>query len=179
MRHARSRRFAALAGATVALGLAIVSAAAAPQPPQEASAAPSTEIVVEPPPFSDGIYPCSDCHADQAANQTVRMLEDEHDQIVLRHGTKWCYTCHDPANHDFLRLADGSSLAFSRSHLLCGQCHGPKLRDWRLGIHGKRTGNWKGQKHYLLCAHCHNPHDPRFPSMQPKPPPKRPTDIRL
>ena len=49
-----------------------------------------------------------------------------------------------------------------------------KLRDWKAGIHGRRTGNWNGQKQYLLCAHCHNPHSPRYPSIKPEPIPKEP-----
>jgi len=54
---------------------------------------------------------------------------------------------------------------------LCGQCHGEKYRDWRVGVHGKRTGDWNGKKRYLLCAHCHNPHTPRFSPIKPLPPP--------
>jgi formate-dependent nitrite reductase cytochrome c552 subunit len=26
----------------------------------------------------------------------------------------------------------------------------------------------------LLCAHCHNPHDPKFKPLKPEPPPYRP-----
>jgi hypothetical protein len=60
---------------------------------------------------------------------------------------------------------------------LCGQCHGPKLRDWKLGIHGKRTGSWSGKKHYLLCVHCHDSHAPKFKPLKPMPPPTKPKDI--
>jgi formate-dependent nitrite reductase cytochrome c552 subunit len=28
----------------------------------------------------------------------------------------------------------------------------------------------------LLCAHCHNPHDPKFKPLKPEPSPNRPTD---
>jgi hypothetical protein len=41
-------------------------------------------------------------------------------------------------------------------------------------VHGRRTGSWNGSKSYLLCAHCHNPHQPRFRAIAPKPAPKRP-----
>jgi hypothetical protein len=37
---------------------------------------------------------------------------------------------------------------------------------------------WNGQKQYLLCAHCHNPHSPRFPMMKPEPAPQRPGKIK-
>ena len=66
-------------------------------------------------------------------------------------------------------------MSFDQSYLLCGQCHGEKLRDWRAGVHGRRTGQWNGHKTYLLCAHCHNPHQPRFKAIAPKPAPVRPS----
>ncbi len=62
--------------------------------------------------------------------------------------------------------------------ILCGQCHGDKFRDWKVGVHGKRTGESNGKKEYLLCAHCHNPHDPAFKPIRPMPPPVRPESIR-
>lgn len=138
------------------------------------------EIHVPPPPFSDDIFPCSDCHADMEVNKTRRELEDEHENITLKHDEKnrWCFGCHNPDDRDFLRLADGRLIKFSESYKLCGQCHGPKLRDWKAGIHGKRTGHWNGMKQYLLCAHCHNPHSPKFKPLKPMPPPVRPEELR-
>jgi hypothetical protein len=35
-------------------------------------------------------------------------------------------------------------------------------------VHGRRTGQWNGSKRYLLCAHCHNPHQPRFRAVTPR-----------
>ena len=70
------------------------------------------------------------------------------------------------------RAASGCS--FEESYRLCGQCHGEKLRDWRAGVHGRRTGQWNGHKQYLLCAHCHNPHQPRFQPLAPEPAPRPP-----
>ena len=55
---------------------------------------------------------------------------------------------------------------------------GTIFRDWREGIHGRREGYWNGAKSYLLCAHCHNPHAPRFQAMAPLPPPVRPQFLR-
>ena len=72
----------------------------------------------------------------------------------------------------------GERIGFDESYRLCGQCHGDKYRDWKVGVHGKRTGMWNGEKQYLLCVHCHNPHDPGFKPLQPMPPPVRPENIR-
>ena len=143
-----------------------------------APAAAEQSYQVPPPPFTPGIFPCSNCHADMKPNYTQRVLKDEHLNIKLNHGKKWCFTCHNPTNRDVLRLADGTLVPFEKSYLLCGQCHGPNLRDWKLGIHGKRTGEWNGKKQYLLCAHCHNPHAPRFKPIKPMPPPVSPDRLR-
>jgi hypothetical protein len=96
-------------------------------------------------------FPCSDCHADG---------------------------CHNPDDRDSLRLANGTLIGFDESYRLCGQCHGTIFRDWREGIHGRREGYWNGAKSYLLCAHCHNPHAPRFQAIEPLPPPVRPQFLR-
>ena len=135
-----------------------------------------TELIqVPPPPFSEDIFPCSECHADMEVNTERRVLEDAHDDIILRHSeqSRWCLDCHDAKNRDKLHLADGRLIDFKESYKLCGQCHGPKLRDWKKGIHGKRTGFWNGQKKYLLCAHCHNPHAPKFKKLKPMPAPHK------
>lgn len=134
-----------------------------------------SDIQVPPPPFSEGIFPCSECHAEQEPNLQRRKLE-MHEEIVLNHGGKsrWCLNCHDAKNRDMLHLADSTLVDFKESYRLCGQCHGPKLRDWKAGVHGRRTGSWNGQKRYLLCAHCHNPHSPKFKKLKPEPPPIKP-----
>ena len=150
----------------------------AQKPSGDTPVADTEEIQVPSPPFSEGIFPCSDCHVDLEVDQTRRILTEEHDDIVLHHGGKWCFDCHNPDDRDYLRLADGKRIDFNESYRLCGQCHGPKLRDWKLGIHGKRTGQWDGKKEYLLCAHCHNPHSPGFEPVTPLPPPIRPEDLR-
>ncbi|MDH3626659.1 MAG: hypothetical protein OEV00_07740 [Acidobacteriota bacterium] len=148
------------------------------QPEVEASAgrAGTGEFTVPPPPFSDEyIFPCSDCHADLDINTERREL-DMHDEVVLNHGPpeRWCLDCHNTDDRDYLRLVDGTSVPFEESYKLCGQCHGTIYRDWRAGIHGRRRGYWDGAKEYLLCAHCHNPHDPEYQPIAPMPPPVRP-----
>ena len=138
------------------------------------------DFFVPPPPFSEGIFPCSECHAEMEVNLERREMVDFHEDIKLKHAgpQQWCLSCHNPDNRDRLRLIDGRLIDFKESYLLCGQCHGTIFRDWKAGVHGKRTGEWNGQKLYRLCVHCHNPHQPRFKPLTPKPPPVRPEDIK-
>jgi hypothetical protein len=137
------------------------------------------KFLVPPPPFSPGIFPCSQCHEGLPANPEKRNLEQMHQEIVLKHMPDgWCFDCHDPDNRDKLRLASGRLVGFDESYYLCAQCHGTEFRDWKAGLHGKRTGMWNGEKEYRLCAHCHWPHEPAFQPLQPLPPPKRPSDIK-
>ena len=140
------------------------------------------EYVIEPPPFSDGIFPCTECHKDIVPNPRKRVLVDMHDDIskMFNHDpeNRWCLDCHDLKNRDSLKLASGKLLDFKESYKLCGQCHGEKLRDWKVGVHGKRTGEWNGKKEYFLCVNCHNPHSPRFKEISPEPPPIRQEDIK-
>ena len=135
----------------------------------------NSDIQVPPPPFSEDIFPCSECHTDMEVNRQRRELEF-HEEIELKHDEKnrWCIDCHDADNRDKLHSASGELIDFKESYKLCGQCHGPKLRDWKAGVHGRRTGSWNGQKQYLLCAHCHNPHTPKYKKIKPAPAPKRP-----
>lgn len=134
-------------------------------------------LEVPPPPFTEGLFPCTTCHEGMPVNRKRRVLTDMHDDIVLKHDEehRWCLDCHDATNRDWLHLASGERVSFEESYRLCGQCHGEKLRDWRAGVHGKRTGNWDGAKRYRLCAHCHNPHKPRFQALKPEPAPRRPS----
>ena len=167
-------------GAFIALGavtLAATISASARSGQTPAAQRPAERPEVPPPPFSEGIFPCSGCHADMPANRTRRTLSDMHTDIVLRHDEehRWCLDCHSADNRDVLHLASGEPVPFEESYRLCGQCHGEKLRDWRAGVHGRRTGEWNGHKQYLLCAHCHNPHQPRFAPVSPKPAPRRPS----
>lgn len=137
-------------------------------------------FAVPAPPFSEGIFPCMECHAEIPPNLERRPLETMHSDIVLHHDEKnrWCLDCHDASDRNQLHLANGTLIPFTESYRLCGQCHGTQFRDWRSGIHGKRTGYWDGHKRYLLCVNCHNPHSPHFASLQPLPPPVRPQFLR-
>jgi hypothetical protein len=137
-------------------------------------------FLVPPPPFTEGMYPCSMCHEEMETNRRRRKLEEFHDDIVLRHDEKhrWCLDCHDADDRDRLHLASGELVGFEESYRLCGQCHGTIYRDWRAGIHGKRIGQWNGEKRYLLCAHCHDPHQPAFKPIHPFPAPMPPEAIK-
>ncbi len=149
--------------------------------PQETARKQAQErIETPPPPFSEGLFPCTGCHAGMKPDRTRRELTMMHTDIVLKHDEqhRWCLDCHDATDRDWLHLASGERVSFDESYRLCGQCHGEKLRDWRAGVHGRRSGDWNGAKGYLLCAHCHNPHQPRFRAIAPKPaptPPGRPS----
>lgn len=135
------------------------------------------EFEVAPPPFSDGIFPCSDCHDPSIeVNTTRRELTMVHTEIVLEHDAehRWCLDCHSATDRDMLHLAGGTLVSFEQSYMLCGQCHGDKYRDWRAGIHGRRTGRWDGDKQYSLCVHCHDAHSPKFRLIEPMPAPRPP-----
>jgi hypothetical protein len=115
--------------------------------------------------LSEDLFPCTGCHGDMEKNGTRRVLSfHDEQQSVFSHDARnrWCLDCHDLENRDVLRLINGAHEPFSRSHRLCGQCHADKVRDWYVGVHGKRVGSWSGAKTYLLCVQCHNPHSPRF-----------------
>ena len=79
------------------------------------------DFFVPSPPFTVGIFPCSDCHADMEVNENRRELEF-HEDIVLKHAEeqRWCLDCHNPDNRDKLRLASGELLSFKKSYYLCG-----------------------------------------------------------
>lgn len=191
----------ALAGA-LALAALPTGAAAPKTAPGPAAARPPAkpEVLVEakPPPFSEGIFPCMDCHADMKDRKRRELGFHEEQQSVFDHDAehRWCLDCHDYENRNVLRLASGATVPFTESYRLCGQCHGDKFRDWRLGIHGRRTGMWDGDKEYLLCVSCHNPHSPGFKGvkaivvdgkatvaptlelLKPEPRPHRPEEMR-
>lgn len=139
------------------------------------------EYSVPSPPFSEGTFPCTDCHANFKPNPVKRVLTDWHQDIsaMFTHDSLhlWCLDCHDFKDRNYLRLASGKLLDFKESYKLCGQCHGEKYRDWRVGVHGKRTGEWNGKKEYLLCVNCHNPHYPKFQQLKPLPPPVNQEDL--
>ena len=136
---------------------------------------------VAPPPFTPGVFPCTGCHDPEKAVNTMRRdLQKPHADIQLHHDEehRWCLDCHNAQNRDVLRSASGEPIPFDESYRLCGQCHGLQYRDWKAGVHGKRTGEWNGEKSYLLCVNCHDPHSPKFKPLTPLPPPVRPDAVK-
>lgn len=148
------------------------------EPPSDAR--PNEHVETPPPPFSEGVFPCTFCHDETLKPNPKRRFVEDHEDIKLKHDeqNRWCLDCHDMNNRDVLHLASGERLPFEESYRLCGQCHGEKYRDWRAGVHGRRTGQWNGQKGYLLCVNCHSPHEPHFKPMAPKAAPLRPARPR-
>lgn len=123
-------------------------------------------------------YQCNSCHQYLELSKEPKKLLAAHQNIVLEHGSnKSCYTCHHSTQYESLVIRDGSKLPFDKSALLCQQCHGPKHRDWLIGVHGRPNGYWdktKGESIKATCVACHNPHSPKFKPMEPAPPPVEP-----
>ena len=81
-----------------AAGLAAAATPPAPAPRSDPKAPPKAmeeHLEVPPPPFSEGIFPCSSCHEGQKTNPKRRELKDEHQKIVLKHDEqhRWCLDC--------------------------------------------------------------------------------------
>jgi hypothetical protein len=101
--------------------------------------------------------------------------EDFHAGVQLSHGTLSCNSCHDPADRTQLRLADGTPLALAEVMQLCGQCHGPQIRDYERGSHGGMAGYWdlaRGPRVRNSCVACHAAHEPAYPKVVPAAPPR-------
>jgi hypothetical protein len=162
MRQKRAPLLVMMVAAVASFPALASSPAAAPVAPAEKK----KEVLFEarPPPFTEGIFPCMECHRDQKDPTRRELAFHEEQQSVFDHDAehRWCLDCHDLQNRDVLRLASGATVPFTESYRLCGQCHGDKYRDWRAGVHGRRVGSWDGAKTYLLCVSCHNPHSPGF-----------------
>lgn len=128
-----------------------------------------------------------DCYACHEKNKALKLKLDaegnvvvpkEHEDIVMAHGRHHrnnnCFNCHDETNLELLQTRDGRHLKIVESPALCGSCHGPTYRDWEAGVHGRTSGYWNrslGPFERKVCASCHNPHAPAFPSRQPAPGP--------
>ena len=132
------------------------------------------EPKVQPPPFMDGLFPCTGCHDEKAqkTNLRQRLLEDMHDNILLDHlgASAWCFTCHDPRSRNQLHLGNGERVDFTVSYRLCAQCHDAETQAWRTGRHPSTPRTQGGQEALPLCVRCHNPHSPRMKTIKPATP---------
>ena len=124
-------------------------------------------------------YNCMECHKLLTARWHYDRLLNEHQDVQLEHGNnRFCLNCHHPTNRNAFADYDGSEIAEADVVQLCAKCHGTVYRDWNAGVHGRENGFWKaglGEKSKLRCIQCHDPHSPRFKSMQPLPPLRYPS----
>lgn len=125
----------------------------------------------------DVVYECSRCHRTaQAPERYPRLIAQHAKETVLNHGRNdFCLNCHHQNNRMAYVAHDGSEIPADRPSYLCGQCHGPRYRDWEMGLHGRPSGYWKrglGESQTLHCIQCHDPHAPRFASLEPLPGPQ-------
>lgn len=116
--------------------------------------------------------PCATCHQGRSARSvfSAEDLDEFHQGLVFAHGRLACAACHDPVDYGALRLADGTRVPYGDPMPLCRQCHGSQARDYDHGAHGGWTGYWdlrQGPRVRNHCVHCHDPHAPSFPRMQP------------
>ncbi|MGZ3419806.1 MAG: cytochrome c3 family protein [Polyangiales bacterium] len=120
---------------------------------------------------------CVTCHSQRKPEKLPEKPEDLkqfHNGLVFAHGTNRCASCHVIGDQDSLRLADGTLIPNREAMRLCGQCHGPQLRDYQHGSHGGMNGTWdlaSGARTRNHCVDCHDPHIPRFQPSVPVLPP--------
>ena len=150
---------------------------------------PKYETVIRQPPVPSGVQgttptgapvalQCRSCHdvlsPDRESAKYID-LKEFHQGLKVVHGRLSCVSCHNPDDgYESLRLADGQSVPFAESMTLCGQCHGPQLRDYNHGVHGGMVGYWdlsRGPRERNHCLHCHDAHSPRYPHFDPVAPP--------
>ncbi|MBL7031846.1 MAG: hypothetical protein ISR97_01540 [Nitrospira sp.] len=130
------------------------------------------------------LFPCSDCHDEEwETDAEKRDLDEPHDEIPGKFSNhdsenRWCLDCHSDTSRDKLRLINGNLIEFNEYYRVCEQCHKKVIREWKMGVHGKRTGNWNGEKQHWQCTQCHDPHNPPFKAVEPMPAPRRPLNIR-
>ena len=117
-------------------------------------------------------FPCTMCHSVLKPNPVPRKLNTPH-AAALKHGAGrfWCLQCHQKKDRDHLHTLSGENVEFNDAYLVCGQCHFNRQKDWYFGAHGKRVGNWRGERVIWNCTHCHDPHDP---AVKPRAPNKLP-----
>lgn len=124
----------------------------------------------------DFTYRCSECHRSFQSAPGRKVLVAEHMGVKLDHGNNdYCLNCHHFTNREAYAAQDGSEISSDQSERLCAKCHGLIHRDWKAGIHGRRSGFWNpamGTRDQLACIQCHDPHAPKFKQLSPMPGPQ-------
>lgn len=118
---------------------------------------------------------------------TMEAMLPELKEFQHGRGRIWCLDCHHATKRNMLVDHHEGPISFDQPQLLCGKCHGDKLRDWRDGIHGKRIGDFTstGKKRWFTCTECHNPHNVQngehnrgFTPLQPESSPQLPRGMK-
>lgn len=125
---------------------------------------------------------CVTCHTLRQPNALPTKpeeLKQFHQGLKFDHGNNTCASCHVIGAQDTLRVADGRLIDMRDAIILCGQCHGSQLRDYKAGAHGGMNGHWDLQSGDRLRNHCVDCHDPHVPKFAPSYPVLPPRDRRL
>lgn len=121
---------------------------------------------------------CVTCHSVRRRGglpASASELQQFHGGLVFKHGEQACGSCHRADRPDGLHLASGRDLDMADVMTLCGQCHGPQLRDYVHGAHGGMNGHWdlqRGGRKRNNCVDCHDPHSPAYAPARPVMPPR-------
>lgn len=157
-----------------------------PPPPDPATLLADTHLQTTPPRTETGLeldrmgwrYNCMECHRHLKPRWHHDRALVEHRDLELEHGTnRFCLNCHHPDDRNSFVDYDGSVIPQEDVTLLCAKCHGPTYRDWKRGLHGRRSGSWlasSDEQSALRCIQCHDPHRPAFPRLEPMAPPVYP-----
>ncbi len=118
---------------------------------------------------------CNECHRSLPKPYSAGGLWNSHTDIHMAHGINHrCLNCHHTENREAFANDDGKEIPWNHPELVCAKCHGPVFRDWQHGAHGRTNGYWdtaRGESIRLTCVQCHDPHNPRFPSLASDPGP--------
>jgi hypothetical protein len=113
---------------------------------------------------------CHLCHTKKARlfGKSAGTTDLEHPGISPAHGKREisCHSCHDINNHNYLIKSRSLPATFEDSSPVCANCHRERFRDWKRGLHGKRSGGWALPKTQYQCIDCHAPHHVSFEKME-------------
>ncbi len=121
-------------------------------------------------------FPCQGCHEDIEPGSAAFPPKTPHRRMRFDHvdEIQQCGQCHSYVDMDRLQLISGKTVGIGESHVLCGQCHAAKKKDWDIGAHGKQIGAWAGSRFRYTCTDCHDAHAPARAQVDADPPPAFP-----